>query len=263
MKKLSLFSALIMGAIVISCNKESDFDVSNGSGVNPTDAFAPLFSDYQGFFVATKSFGTQTTPSVPGFPSQEFTIEIGTAVAGFGNLQSGTFNDVGAVSLTLGTTPKKYDLAKQSNNAYVFTPSSTEPTGLPLSNSAGGTPFWDVPSLGISSSSPMSSFPSKPSMISTGPISKASDFTLMANNIYAADSVLYIIAAEGKMITKTIAGSASQSVTFTSSELSVFPTTKNAIMQISPYYIAQKTFGGKDYVFIHQTVVMKLTEITN
>src|SRR5690606_13079438 len=161
MKKLSLFGALIIGAMVISCNKESDFDTSNGSGVNPADAYAPLFSDYHGFFVATKSFGTQTTPSVPGFPSQEFTIEIGTAVAGFGNLQSGAFNDVGKVSLTLGTTPKQYELTKQSNNAYTFTPSATDPTGLPLSNSSGGTPFWEVPSLGISSSSPMTFFPSK------------------------------------------------------------------------------------------------------
>lgn len=263
MNKVIFWGILLASSLVMSCNKSSDFDTSNGSGVNPADAFAPLFSDYHGFFVATKSFGTHTTPSIPGFPSQEVSIEIGTAVAGFGNLQTQTFNDVGEVSLNLGTTPKKYTLSKQSNNSYVFTPSTTEPTGLPLSNSSGGTPFWEVSSLGISSSSPMTYFPSKGTITSGNTISKNTNFTFQVSGINAADSVLFIIASEGKMVSKTVAGNNAQSVTFTSADLSILPTSKNAIMQVSPYYLAQKTIGGKDYIFIHQTVVMQLAEIIN
>ena len=263
MKKITLFSAMLGAAFLFSCNKATDFDTSNGSGVDPVDAFAPLFSDYQGFFVATKSFGTQATPSIPGFPSQEVTIEIGTAVAGFGNLSASTFNDVGEVSLNLGTSPKKYTLSKQTNNAYVFTPSATEPTGLPFSNSSGGTPFWEVPSLSISSSSPMQYFPSKGTITSGNTISKSQNFAFQVSGIQAADSVLFIIASEGKQVSKTVAINNSQSVTFTAAELSILPNSKNAIMQVSPYYLAQKTVGGKDYIFIHQTVVMQLAEIQN
>lgn len=256
--KLNFFTlALITGVLALSSCKKDTPDTKNPQAVDPLKSLN--LSDADGILVGIKSITTQSTPAVPGFPSQEIEVEVGTAVAAFGNLQSGSFDDVGDVQFYLGSNPTKYELAKQENNSYVYTPGTSNPNGVDFGNN---TPFWEVPGKSISTSGPLQKFPNAPTITSnTDEVVRANgyDFTVSFNS--GADSVLYIIAAEGKFVSKTATYSSNNSVTFTAAELNTLAKSDYGLLQVTPYFMKKHTTGGKNYYMINETVVTKTVKI--
>ncbi len=215
-------------------------------------------SDAKGAFVGVMSVSEQSTPM------GNITMTIGTAVAVVGDLTAGKYEDVGKVQCYVGSTPKAYELTKQDNNSYVFIPSMTDPTGIPYTQGSAGIPFWEVPSLNISTSS-YYQFPSVPEITSSLTISKASGYEATVSGYDGAAEVLYSISSNGKSVHKIIKASDAEfgqkKAVFTASELSVLDNSDMALLQVAPYTIHDKVIDGNKYYFINEVAVTKSVKL--
>lgn len=109
-----LMLSIATSVVFTSCKKDDDDD-DNNNNTPTTVNTADLFS-YNDAFSVLVGIKTVTTQNVGGF---ETSIDLGTAVAVFPtSAGSSTFVDAGTVSVNTKS------LAKQTNNAYVFTPFS-------------------------------------------------------------------------------------------------------------------------------------------
>lgn len=241
-------TALLLSLVVFSssCGKDDDDDDDQNPN-QPTATTIPPIDDADGIMVALK---TLSFVSQLGFETE---VPTNTAVAAFGNMQTGDFVDVGAVDVD-GNVLTKYE-----NDSYVFTPSVTNPNGIEFGtnftwNVAGGNGFaafdhtvnFPFPSIGKITSA-------------TGTISAASSYTLTVQSVASADSVIFQIAgANGTNVLVTKVGN-STSHTFTASELaSVGKGT--GIIQVAAYRLNNATKAGKNIYFINETVVTEFVE---
>lgn len=240
---------VLMLALVVfstSCGKDDDDDDTQTPN-QPTATTIPPIDDADGIMVALK---TIAFINQLGFETE---VPTNTAVAAFGNMQTGDFVDVGAVDVD-GNVLTKYE-----NDSYVFTPSVTNPNGIEFGtnftwNVAGGNGFaafdhtvnMPFPSVGKITSA-------------TGTISSASPYTLSVQNVAGSDSVIFQIAgANGTNVLVTKVGNPS-SHTFTAAEVaSVGKGT--AIIQVAAYRMDNATKGGKNIYFINETVVTEFVE---
>lgn len=228
------------------CNKDDDDDNNNNAGASATTI--PPIDEADGVMVAIKtvSFVTQF-----GFEVETY---INTAVAAFGDFQNEQLVDVGTVDLDANV------LEKVDNNAYVLTPSATNPTGPDFGSSfdwnvTGGSGF------GAFSHTVNFGFPSIGKITSaTGNISSASPYTLSIESIAAADSVIYQIAgSNGTNVLVTKVGN-STSHTFTAAEVaSVGKGT--GIIQVAAYTYDSSVEGGKTIYYVNESVVTDFVEI--
>ncbi|MFV0470624.1 MAG: hypothetical protein ACK5L7_01125 [Paludibacteraceae bacterium] len=249
-----LLTILIFTVVFVNC-KTDEPDTSKTETIDPIETFSNL--DAAGVMVATKSYikAPSTTGGIPGMGDIDLEIEVGTAVAVFGDLKKGTFNDAGEVRLSLNS--QQYPLKKQSNNSYVSTPGLTDPQGIVFDDNI---PFWDVPNLNFSKSS-YYRFPGKPAITSGKTITKSEGYTFSISGSNMGDSIIYIIASNNSYVTKTKALQATNSVSFTASELSELKASKYALLQVTTYRIRKQTVTNKDYYMINQVVVSETVEV--
>lgn len=209
------------------------------------------------------SICTISKQSAPGFPGGGVEVETGTAVAVFGDLAGGNFQDAGNVSVYVGSSAQPFDLEKQSNNSYVYKPAASNPQGPGFKPANSNTiPFWDVPSRDISTSAGIYGFPKKPVISSSKTITKANGYTFSLSEDPLADKILFVIASGNKYATKTTqAGSGYTSVSFSAAELSDLPASEQAIIQAVPYNEIMKVISSKNYYFINETVLTETATI--
>jgi hypothetical protein len=187
---------------------------------------------------------TQTKPPViiPGVPFEM--INIGTAVAVFPGTTSGTYIDAGNVAVISN------NLTKQTNNLYLFIPTTTNPSGLVYT----GSPSWTV---GGSAAIPAfnataNAFPSDVNITSATTVNSASNYSLTADIITGADSLIFAVHGPTKSILKTTAATLNSNL-FTAAELATVGK-GNGYIQISALKYKQITNSGKNYYIINQNV---------
>lgn len=258
MKQTFLPIALTAALLLIltgSCKKNNP--ISN----DPTAAADPLSTlsmptDADGALIAVCTISQQ---SLPGIPGGGVDVKAGTAVAVFGDLDGGNFEDAGTVDVYAGQGTQKYSLEKQDNNSYVFKPGTSNPQGPGFEPANTNTiPYWDVPGKAIAENAGNTGFPAKPIISSSQTITKASGYTFTLSADPGADKILYIIASGNKFASKTItAGQGSNYTTavFSASELNDLPASDNALIQAVPYNQVLKVLNGKNYYFINEVVV--------
>ncbi len=248
MKKtiLLLSAAAIVAAGISSCNKGTSSNTNNGNSAPSVSA--P--SDADGALAAVKVITTQT---VAGYT---LPINIGTAAAWFG--LSSSFKDAG--NLTIDGN----GMTKSSNNAYVFQPTTTTPTGLDFSSSS---VTWNV--TGNSSNSitgfsytDQSSFPSIDDVQTPSSVSHNAAFTLSASGYVSGDSVIFVVSG-GSGHVSYIAPGGTTSHTFSAAEMATVGAAGNntGLLQIAPYRINHQTINGKSYYFVKETCANKFVTI--
>jgi len=245
---LWMMSFCISGLMLFSsCSEEEIQKITEQAENTPTptptpDNSIPIpnWTDAAGVLVSTKVKTVQSG----------IAIEMGVASAVFyANLGDSTFADAGTVKC------EDKELTKQSNNAYVFVPSQTEPMGITLSPPI----LWDIAgsgSVGAFSQSVSGNFPTTDSISSALTFANSATYTLSVGSVSNADSVIFMIAGpSGTPLIKTLSGNAT-SCTFTAAEMGSLAT-GSGLIQVVPTRITDNTFSGKKYYFIRQTSVSK------
>lgn len=260
MKKVTLLVATAV--LAFSCNTKKTVDPNPGNNNNNNSSSSSLIdvldiNDADGIFVAVRTVSSQETPLGP------IEIIIGTAVAAEGDLQNGSFNDIGAVKCAPEANATFADLTKQDNNSYVFMPSATEPMGINYTTS--GIPEWEAPAASVSHSSNYV-FPEYPAITSGTTIDKSQSYEFSVDGYSGAHEVLFSISSTNntnvyKIIKSGDPEFAAKKVTFTASELSVLENSDQAIIQVAPYTIHTASVSGKKYYFLNETVVSKVATI--
>ena len=206
--------------------------------------YTPTFNGVFATLVGVKALSTTSTPIGP------IDTEIGTAVAVFSEDAAASFISAGTVSLD-GT-----NLAAQSNNSYVYTPGTSNPTGL----SFGGTLSWSGtgaawPSFNASTTV---GFPNVTD-ISSGNVTMSSNYTLNCGSAVTADSIFFAVYGPNGTAMKVVAGGAS-SYTFTSAELSAVGAGSGFVQIVGINYDLQN-ISGRDYYLLNETARTKSVTI--
>lgn len=251
-RKLVLLSVAAMGTFA-SCTKDESTPTPTPTPTPTTPvasgATTPTYGTGDGAIVALM---TRTTTSTP-MGSVDF--DLGTGVAVFGNLSTGTYNDAGKITLN-GT-----ELVKQANNSYVYTPAATNPSGINLSSNIN----WMVTTPSFTYNAGGSSgrgMPSAGKMAGTyTSVSSSSDFTLAVDgSISNADSVYFQINGSKKSLLKRTAGTVT-SVTFTAAEMGTLGAVTGGSVTICPWNHQLKTLGGKSIHVINELALSRVIEI--
>jgi hypothetical protein len=252
---------LIAGTFLVSACKKKD-DVlpddptttttgttagTTSTPVAPT-AVTPHLNDADGVCIAAI---LNTSTSIPN-TTITVNTEIGSAVA---SLYSAT----GGTVLVDGGTVKANDstLAKQSNNAYVFTPKSE---GISYNSNS----RWNISGNGTvpAMSYTANGFPGIPTINTVSSVSKSAAFTMTTNSISSADSVCFQITAGTKTIYKIKAASQT-SHTFTAAEMGTLDLTTNGFLTVTGYKFNTNTASGKKYYFINLSTKSQMVSVVN
>lgn len=252
--------SLVLG--VTSCKKEGCTDASatnynvtatkdDGSceyaptGTAPTPpTYTPNFSGTFGALIALRTVTTTSTPI------GEMDTNVGTAVAVFSENGGSTFISAGTVNVDGNS------LNVQSNGSYVYQISASSPTGITFGNTvswAGDGSAW--PSFSRSTTQGFSTI----GQISSGNPSTSSDYTLTANSVAGADSVLFTLAGQNANFLKVLPPNTT-SYTFSASEVSAAGA-GTGIVQVAGVKYDLQNDGSRDYYLINETVRSKVVTI--
>lgn len=203
-------------------------------------SYTPNYSGTFGLLAAVKSNSVVSTPIGP------VTNVIGTAVAVF--KEDGNTNNSAAGTVTC----ESENLAQQDNNSYVFTPGTSNPTGLSFSGDVNWTGSGDAwPSFTLNNPDGFATV----DQITSGDIAASGDYTVTCAGVSGADSTYFIISGPNGNINKMLVGG-STSHTFTSSELANLGT-GSVYVQVLGLNYEIVTTGGKEYWMINETVQTK------
>ena len=246
MKKV-LFVTIMGSLLTMSINSCGKKDTPSTPSSSAPTINTP--SDAVGAFASVKIVTTQTVGGIT------IPINIGTAVAWVGT--SASFLDAGTI------TCNTKNLAKQTGNSYVFTPTTTEPTGLDFSSSPIS---WTVSGNSANNIAAYSHdvtgyFPEIEDIAHSGDVATNAPFTLTASGPVTGDSVIFVVAGPNASVVKT-RGPNTSSCTFTAAEMGTLGTGSNAgIIQIAPYRISLDNSTGRNYYFIRETCVNKFVNL--
>lgn len=244
-------SFLAMSALLASCKKIDDITNPNTNPTSTPSPSTPTPSNVDGAFVSVKVKYAYYANGI------SIPFDFQTAVGGaFTSTGSNTYTDAGSVSVN------SHGLEKQSNNVYTKTALIGQtPATLDFDNGSS----WSIGGAGSVAGFTYDhnqSFPSFSGSVPTS-VSKSSGLTInIASNVSNADSVIVLIAAGSSSLTKTVSASAT-SVTFTSGELSGFPTVSDntAIVQVDPYRYIVVNKNGKNYAFVKELATIAMVNI--
>lgn len=244
--------ALATASVFASCKKEDAPSPSPTPSPKPAPSSAAATPSYGTGDGALVALITRTTMSTPLGPVSQ---DLGTGVAVFGNLSTGTYNDAGTITLN------GKELKKQTNNSYVYIPGTTDVTGIDLSDNI----KWSVASPVISYDASLAG--SGRDMPSSGGLSgsyttidASSAFTLSVVSVLNADSVYFQINGPDKSILKRRSGTTT-SVTFTADEVASLGKSQGCSVTVAPWNHQEKTFGGKLVHVINELALSRVVEI--
>lgn len=260
-KSLLIITGLSLTFGFVSCKKEgctdptaTNYDIkatkddgsceyANAPAPNaPT--YTPNFSGTFGTLVALKTITTTATPL------GSMDTEVGTAVAVFSENGGQSFLSAGTVDVNSKT------LSAQQNGSYVYMVGAADPTGIAYNNDV----TWNAtgnawPAFTASTTQGFSQV----SAITSGNPSTSSDYTLSANQVTGADSVLFTLIGQNNNIVKILPGNTS-SYTFSASEVSSAGA-GSGIVQIVGLKYDLTNIGSRDYYLINETVRSKVVTI--
>lgn len=251
MNKKTLMIAIAAIGTLASCTKTPSSSTPTPTPTTPvaSGATTPTYGTGDGAIVALMTRTTTTTPV------GNYDVDLGTGVAVFGTLSSGTYVDAGKITLN------GKELTKQTNNTYVYTPTATDVTGIDLSSNIN----WMVttPSFTYNAGSSVGRGMPVAGAISGSytSVSMSSDFTLSVDgSISNADSVYYQINGSKKSLLKRVAGTV-KSVTFTAAEMGTLGAVTGGSLSICPWNHQLKTLGGKSIHVINELALSRVIEI--
>lgn len=241
MKKLITLS-LIFSLFLVSCDKLPNNN--NNQSFNASNP-APTFNNADGLMAAITTLSYQSTPI------GDIAVEADVATAAFFNTST-TFFNAGTVGVNTN------DLEINDNNSYASVSSTTANIDLDFSTSSGNT--WvvggssDVAAFNHTTSRGMPSdikFTAEVEDVNT-----ANSFTISIESAPSTcDSILYLLAAENKTVTKTVSSNTS-SVTFTSSEMSGLDGA--GVAQVAAYNFEFSEENGKIIYYVNEKVISDL-----
>lgn len=232
------FATLSILLLTVSCNKLPNNNPP-ATAASPT----PVFANSGGVFVAVSTLTYQTT--IVG----EFPVDIDVATGGIYDAGSTTYVPAGAVSVNSNS------LEMSTNNAYVSVSGTTANVDLGFDNSSLNS--WVI---GGSASVPAFNFTTSRAMPSNikfnaevDKINTANSYTIAIDVAPSnADSILYVLAANNKTLTKTVAPSTT-SVTFTSAEMSGL--SGSGVAQVAAYNYEMSVQNGRNIYFVNEVVI--------
>jgi hypothetical protein len=253
MKNFTLTIALFLafGLTFTSCKKEEAEETPTTPTTPPPTASTPgnplpTPTDANGILASIKTWSVVSTPLGNQY------LEIGVASAAFFNPSApNTFLNAGNVSVE-GTA-----LTKQNNNAYVYTPGTTNPTGINFDNNIA----WSVQGnadVDQLNTSHLTNIPQiqkinvNANQSISGSLTVGLDNTAN-NNLFTADSVIFTLVGPSKAIVKTVAAN-NPSYSFTASEISSLGK-GSGFVQMAAYDMEKITMpSGKNYYLIAEGV---------
>lgn len=260
-----LILTLAIGISMVSCKKDepevpavtapttpAEPEPTEPEAQNPTPSqFGSQTENADGALIALK---VVTTTEAGG---QSFDVELGTGVAYFTET-SGSFSsfaDAGKVELN------SKELEIQENKSYVYTPGTSDPTGISFSSGAswsiagkGGTPAFTAN---------FSDFPSTPKISSTSAIKKGTAYTLEFD-ASTADTIICALYSGSVSVLKGLKPkNGSNQVTFSASETkNVEAGESSGILQVAAANFSTTAQGTKTYILINESVTSKIVEVT-
>ncbi|MCX6248222.1 MAG: hypothetical protein NTW10_10845 [Bacteroidetes bacterium] len=244
----SFFIFGFISAMLSGCSKSATTpDTTTQTSTVPKISYN--FSDAYGVLVALNTVSTQT---VGGYT---IPVQINTPTAAFPLTIGGTsFQDGGAV--TFNTKP----LAKQSNNAYVYTDLANPVTYDQAIWSVSGS--VNVPAFNYTDSRFFPEFTNQANL--PGAFSKMAGlavvlggFTNNADSIY----VVIISTVNGKSVMKRLPGNAVTS-TFSPSDVAVLGTGAG-YLEVCPWTYSIQQFNSKSFYFIKEAAYVAVIKINN
>ena len=202
---------------------------------------------YTGTFAALIGIKTISTTSTPIGP---INTEIGTAVA--------VFSEDGGANFMTGCVVgvDGNNLSAQTNNSYVYTPGTTNPTGITY----GATQNWTGTGAAWPSFSTSTSigFPNV-TEISSSDVTISSGYTVNCGANITSDSIYFAVYGPNGTAYKIIGGGTS-TYTFSASDLSGIGA-GSGFVQIAGINYDPKTVGGRSYYLMNETVRTKSVTI--
>lgn len=260
-KSIFIIAGISLSLGMVSCKKKGctdptatnynvaatkdDGSCEHGSANAPTvTPYSPKFNGTFGTLVALKTVTTTSTPL------GEMDAFVGTAVAVFSENSGSSFVPAGNVSVNSNA------LTAHENNAYVYQIGTSNPTGISFSNNVA----WDGtgatwPAFSASTTQGFSTV----GQITTGNPSTSSDYTLAANQVTGADSVLFTLAGQNGNVVKILPGTTT-SYTFSASEVSSVGAGTGIIQVVGLKYDLQ-SISSRAYYLINETVRSKVVTI--
>lgn len=258
MKKVSfpLITLLGISLLLGSCKKEEQPEEQQPTTTAPSSAPPAInIVDADGALTACRS--VTRSPSYTGGASYD--INFGLAVGAFlKNQNPNEFVPAGAVSC------KSTALTKQSNNSYVYTPPTSNPTGIDFDNGtstdvdvdwtvSGST---DVPAF---TGNFNGKFPTNPKWTKVNVKVGAAITVSLDQQISGADSVIVTLASSGGgSVSKMFPGNLS-SFAFTEAEGKKLSKGENSLVQIAPWSYKLAPVEGKKIYFVNETVLSVFT----
>ena len=207
-------------------------------------SYTPTFSGSNGILVGIKSMSTTNVGGV------NFDTSIGTAVAVFSTNGGATNQTAGSIDVD-GSV-----LSIQSNNSYIFTPSTSAPTGITFGSSStwtGTGATW--PSFTATTAK---GFSIVNDFTASAPSTSAS-YTISASSISNADSIYYsVIGPNGSL--HFVESGATMSHTFSAADMGTVGTGSGYVQIVGINYDPQ-TIGGNSYWLMNETVRTKSVTI--
>jgi len=238
MKKIIYLLSLSVFAFV-GCEEDNP-EPDNPDDSNNSTTVTPQFAGADGTLVAVR------TKSGVG----PFAITTGVGVAVFSD--NGDFTnpvDAGDVSVN-GTA-----LVRGDNNAYYSIPGIANPTGVNFNNGVDWAVSGSADVNAFTYSPAQRNFPGVNGINGAAVVSKSSDYTLSANSITDADSVVFMV----QDVLVTTEGTTT-TYTFTAAELANIATGAG-IVQVVGYNYETQTIDGKNYYFVKETVLTQFVTI--
>lgn len=246
LSRLKLWVVLLFAAsFFVACNSD-DKDPVQTQASNPTpdvpgDANAVLAA------ISVRANVPSSVP-VPGIP--DFLVDVGSANFFTGAI-GGNRTSAGDVKLN--------DYALQNiGDSYV-----NNNTDIALGISPGQTNDWNVSGGNGFDAFTHTTSKKAPGIVKFSnvgdEISISGPITLSIAGVPSnCDNILWVVSDGKKTVTKE---SKTNSVTFSSSELSGIAATANGIVQVAAYNSESKSFGGKKVYFINETVDSKIVKL--
>lgn len=235
-----------------SCLSDDSDPVSRVENVIPDDFTADMLYDYpdsEGLLTASQTVLVQSMLGVADSKTSS-----GLALAVFPEEAGGiNYVRVGVVMCN------ERELSVQDKRVYAFEPSFSNTSGIDYS---GGQAVWDV-----AGSENMDAF----SYTATGfpaeiefesnvrDINLNSDYTLEVNGVQNADSLIYIIAADGQFVMKRTEASKT-SVTFTAADFDPIKNSEKGLVQVTAFKLMPEDINGKRMYFVN---AMNLNSLIN